>query len=148
MEEASREVFWNIQFGEVIYILAVITLFIFVYAIYRRYKLWKIGKPEVRLGHFNKRLWTFIVTVFVDGFFHRKFFGSTSTRAQNNISIRKFLPTDFYPGIIHFFIFFGCIILLLGSFLDFISHYFFNFMIWFVNRFICENGKTQHYKYQ
>jgi len=38
------------------------------------------------------------------------------------------LPTDFYPGITHFLIFIGCIVLIMGSFLDSISHYFFDFM--------------------
>jgi len=126
--DASREVFWNIQFGEIIYILAAITVIIFIYAIYRRYKLWRIGKPEDRLNHIGRRIRAFIVTVIVDGIFHRKFFGSASVRGRKNISIKRLLPTDFYPGIIHFFIFAGCIILILGSFLDSISHYFFDFM--------------------
>ena len=88
--EASREVFWNIQFGEIIYILAAITVIIFIYAIYRRYKLWKIGKPEDRLSHLGRRIWAFIVTTIVDGIFHRRFFGSASTRERKGISIRRF----------------------------------------------------------
>ena len=126
--EASREVFWNIQFGEIIYILAAITTIVFIYAFYSRYKLWQLGKAEDRLKPIGRRIWIFIVTGIVDGLFHRRFFGSASTRSRYNLSIKRLLPTDFYPGIIHFFIFIGCIILLLGSFLDFISHYFFDFM--------------------
>ncbi|MFC1865908.1 (Fe-S)-binding protein [Chloroflexota bacterium] len=126
--EASREVFWNIQFGEIIYILAAIAVIVFIYAIYRRYKLWKIGKPEDRFSHIGRRIWAFIVTAIVDGIFHRKFLGSSAARGQKNILLKRLLPTDFYPGIIHFFIFVGCILLVLGSFLDSISHYFFDFM--------------------
>ena len=51
--EASREVFWNIQFGEIIYILAVISVIVFIYAFYRRYKLWRMGKPENRQAMWN-----------------------------------------------------------------------------------------------
>ena len=44
------------------------------------------------------------------------------------MSDRDVRPREFYPGLAHFLIFTGCIVLLLGAFLDFISHYFFNFM--------------------
>jgi len=126
--EASREVFWNIPLGEIIYILAAIAVFIFVYALYRRYKLWRKGKPENRSENIGNRIKAFIVTGVVDGIFHRKFFGSSRTRGFKKISFKKLLPTEFYPGIAHFLIFAGCIILILGAFLDFISHYFFDFM--------------------
>ena len=126
--EASREVFWNIPFGEIIYILAAITVIVFIYAIYRRYKLWHIGKSEGRLGNIYRRIWSFFTTAIVDGIFHRRFFGSAIARGRKNVSIKRLLPTDFYPGITHFLIFAGCIILILGAFLDFISHYFFDFM--------------------
>ena len=46
----SREIFWNIQFGEILYVLAVIVVGILIYAIYRRYKLWQVGRPDNRLG--------------------------------------------------------------------------------------------------
>ncbi|UCE97361.1 MAG: (Fe-S)-binding protein [Dehalococcoidia bacterium] len=125
--EASREVFWNIQFGEIVYILAVFTIIVFIYALYKRYKLWKTGIPKFKLDNIGKRLWNFTVSAFVDGIFHRRFFGSASKQGRKGI-FKRLLPTDFYPGIIHYFIFIGCIILLIGSFLDFISHYFLDFM--------------------
>ncbi len=125
--EASREVFWNIHFGEIIYILAVFTVIVFIYNLYRRYKLWKTGKPKFKLDNIGRRLWIFTVTAVVDGIFHRRFFGSPSKQRQRGI-FKRLLPSDFSPGIIHYFIFIGCIILLLGSFLDFISHYFIDFM--------------------
>ncbi len=71
----TREIFWNIEFAEILYVLAVIVIGVFIYAIYRRYKLWRLGGPDNRLEHLGKRIWAFIVTSIVDGIVHRKFFG-------------------------------------------------------------------------
>jgi len=124
----TREIFWNIQFGEILYVLAAIAVGILVYALYHRYKLWRLGKPDNRFDHLGKRLWAFIVAGVVDGIFHRKFFGVADGLGHRNLSIRDFLPKELYPGLMHFLILIGCIVFLLGAFLDFISHYFFHFM--------------------
>jgi Fe-S oxidoreductase/nitrate reductase gamma subunit len=124
----SREIFWNIQFGEILYVLGAIVIGILVYAIYQRYKLWRLGGPDNRFDHIGKRVWAFIVTGIVDGIIHRKFFGVADNLGHRSFSIKDFLPKEFYPGIAHLFIFAGCMVLILGAFLDFISHYFFHFM--------------------
>jgi len=124
----TREIFWNIQFGEILYLIGIIVIGIFVYAIYRRSKLWRLGGPESRVSHIGKRIWVFIATGVVDGILHRKFFGVVDGLRHRPQSIKDLLPKEFYPGITHFLIFGGCIILILGAFLDFISHYFFHFM--------------------
>ncbi len=147
----TREIFWNIQFGEILYIIGAIVVGIFIYAIYRRYKLWRLGRPDNRFSHLRKRIWAFIVTAIVDGLLHRKFFGVAPSldyrwlspkdflpdvalgRVYGRPSLkdfapREFYPKEFYPGIAHYLIFGGCGVLLLGAFLDFISHYFFHFM--------------------
>ncbi len=124
----TREIFGNIQFGEILYVLAAIVIGIFIYAIYRRYKLWRLGGPDNRFEHLGKRIWAFIVTGIVDGIVHRKFFGVADNLGHRSFSIKDFLPKELYPGIAHFLIFAGCIVLILGAFLDFISHYFFHFM--------------------
>jgi Fe-S oxidoreductase/nitrate reductase gamma subunit len=126
--QPSREIFWNIQYGEILYILGVIVLAIFIYAIYRRYKLWHVGKTDYRSGNIGSRVWAFLVTCIVDGLFHRKFFGLFDNLGHRRFSVRDLKPRELYPGIIHFLIFLGCIVFLLGAFLDFISHYFFDFM--------------------
>ena len=126
--EPTRETFWNIQFGEIVYLLGVITVSIFIYALYRRYKMWRLGKPENRLNHFGQRVGKFLIRGFVDLLLHRKFFGVADGLGHRRFSLRDLKPGDFYPGIIHFLIFAGCVIFLLGSFLDFISHYFFHFL--------------------
>ena len=60
--DAGREVFWNIQHGEILYILASIVVVIFIYAIYRRYKMWRLGRPEDRFSHIGQRIWRFHYT--------------------------------------------------------------------------------------
>ncbi|MBA7624506.1 EtfAB:quinone oxidoreductase [subsurface metagenome] len=125
----SREIFWNVPFGAVLlYVLAVITVGILVYAMYRRYQWWRLGRPDNRFDHLGRRAWAFIVTGVIDGILHRRFFGAVAGRGQSNRSVKDFLPGELYPGVAHLFIFSGCIVLLLGAFLDFISHYFFDFM--------------------
>ena len=124
----TREIFWNIQFGEILYLLAAIAVGILVYALYRRYKLWRLGKPDNKFDHLGMRLWAFIVAGIVDGIFHRKFFGVANGLGHRNLSTMDFQPKELYPGSMHFLIFIGCIVFLLGAFLDFISHYFFHFM--------------------
>ncbi|MFC2017218.1 heterodisulfide reductase-related iron-sulfur binding cluster [Chloroflexota bacterium] len=147
----TREIFWNIPYGEILYIIGAIVIGIFIYAIYRRYKSWRLGRPDNRFNHLRKRIWAFIVTAIVDGLLHRKFFGVAPSLDYRPLSLKDFLPEvalgrvyrrpslkdfvprqfypkEFYPGIVHFLIFTGCIVLILGAFLDFISHYFFHFM--------------------
>ncbi|GAH67207.1 unnamed protein product [marine sediment metagenome] len=124
----SREIFGNIQFGEILYLLGAIIIGILIYATYRRYKLWRLGRPDNRFDHLGKRIWIFIVTGVVDGIVHRKLFGVADNLGHRPFSVKDFLPKEFYPGIAHLLIFVGCIVLILGAFLDFISHYFFHFM--------------------
>ena len=115
----TREIFWNIQFAEILNALAVIVVGILVYAIYRHYRRWRLGGPANRFNQLGRRVWNFIVTAVVDGIVHRKFFGADK---------KDYRLREFYPGLIHSLIFGGAIIFLLGAFLDFISHYFFHFM--------------------
>ncbi|MDP6825398.1 MAG: (Fe-S)-binding protein, partial [Dehalococcoidales bacterium] len=55
-------------------------------------------------------------------------FGVADGLGHQRLSLKDLRPQEFYPGLIHFLIFTGCIVLLLASFLDFISHYFFHFL--------------------
>jgi len=126
--EPAREVFWNIQYGEIIYVLGAIAVSIFVYALYRRYKLWRLGGPDNRFNHLGKRVRVFLVSGVVDILLHRKFLGVADGLGHRRFSVKDLRPKEFYPGLIHFLIFTGCIIFLLGAFLDFISHYFFHFL--------------------
>jgi Fe-S oxidoreductase/nitrate reductase gamma subunit len=118
MEQPTREIFWNIQYAWIMYSLATIATAVLVWAIYRHYLRWRVGQPANRGKQLWQRICAFCRTTIIDGVIHRRFFGAD----------RPWRPKEIYPGLAHFFIFAGCIIFLLGAFLDAISHYFFNFM--------------------
>jgi len=101
----SREVFWNIPYGYVIYILAAIALAFWVFNIYERYKLWQLGKPDDCSKNIGKRVPVFIRTTIVDFLGHRRFL------------------RDPFPGMMHLLIFWGFLILLLASAVDAVTHY-------------------------
>jgi Fe-S oxidoreductase/nitrate reductase gamma subunit len=101
----SREVFWNIQYSYVIYILAAISVAFLVFSIYRRYKLWHLGKPDDCSKNIGRRIGVFIRTMVVDVLAHRRFL------------------RDPYAGVMHLVIFWGFVILLLASAIDAVTHY-------------------------
>jgi Fe-S oxidoreductase/nitrate reductase gamma subunit len=104
---ASREVFWNIPNRDsyVMYILSAIAVAFWAFSIYRRYKLWHLGKPDDCSKHIGKRIPVFIRTTVVDALAHRRFL------------------RDPYPGIMHLIIFWGFVILLLAAAIDATTHY-------------------------
>lgn len=108
-----RSIFWNIDYGWIVYILAVVAVAVIVYAIYRRVQLWRLGKPDNRSDHLGTRIGSFIGLAIIDGIVHRRF-----------LNIGKSLrPREPLAGIMHLLILSGCALLLLGAAIDFISHY-------------------------
>lgn len=107
---ATREIFWNIDYGFIIYFLIIPVVIALAYGIYQRYKLWRVGQPDNRLDNLPQQIWSFAVTGVVDGLIHRRFLREP------------------YPGLIHFVIFWGALFFLMAAFLDFFSHYIFHFM--------------------
>jgi len=101
----SREVFWNIPYGYVIEILGAFAIAFWVFSIYRRYKLWRLGKPDDCSKNMGRRIWVFIRTTVVDVLAHRRFL------------------RDPYPGMMHLMIFWGFVILLLASAIDALTHH-------------------------
>ncbi|MCJ7508238.1 MAG: heterodisulfide reductase-related iron-sulfur binding cluster [candidate division Zixibacteria bacterium] len=93
--EITREIFWNVGAGIriIIYILAIIPLVFLIWGIYKKIRLWRIGKPENRYDKIGKRILSFISF----GLFHKRFF------------------RDLYPGLMHLFIFWGFVVLFLGT---------------------------------
>ncbi|HLE79695.1 MAG TPA: iron-sulfur-binding reductase, partial [Dehalococcoidia bacterium] len=89
----GRQVFWNIVYGPIIYLLMFIPLFFASFGLYQRVRLWRWGKPEVRWDRWEVRLWG--VMVELSG--HRRFL------------------QDPFPGVMHFIIFWGAIALLIGT---------------------------------
>ncbi len=109
--EAFREIFWDISLGPVIlYPLGLGALGIFIWALINRWHLWRVGKPDNRSDHLGRRFWNYIVLAFSDALFHRRFF------------------REAYPGIMHFLLFIGGSILLIGTGLDVIDHYVYHFI--------------------
>lgn len=110
--DAHRETFWNIDFGWIVYILAAFAVAALAYGFFCRYRLWKMGKIDDRLATIN--VWTrtksFVFTGLVDGFIHRR------------------ILRDPYSGLIHALIFWGALLLLLGTALDVVSHYIVEFL--------------------
>ncbi len=90
-----RETFWNIPpWAETAqYILAFVTAVIFVYGIVRRVLRWRQGQPEKRSGHFWTRIWSVVTQV---------------------LAQRRTLD-EAYPGIMHFAIFWGMLVLAIGT---------------------------------
>jgi Fe-S oxidoreductase/nitrate reductase gamma subunit len=119
MDEPTREIFWNIQYSWIMYTLATIAVAILVLALFKHPRRWRVGQPADRYNQLGQRIRAFCRTAVIDGLFHRKFFG---------VDKKDWRFRELYAGLAHFFIFSGCIIFLLGAFLDAISHYFFNFM--------------------
>ena len=109
----QRPIFWNIDYGWIVYILAAVAVAIIVYAIYKRVQLWRLGKPDNRSDHLGTRIGSFISLAIIDGIAHRRFLRIG----------RSLRPKEPLAGIMHLLILGGCAFLLLGAAMDFISHY-------------------------
>jgi Fe-S oxidoreductase/nitrate reductase gamma subunit len=119
--EITREIFFNIHSAALfVYILAIIVVAIFVWGLYQRICLWKVGKKENRTDQIRKR----IKSVLWFGLGHRR------------------ILDEAYPGIFHLLLFWGFVILFLGTAVIFLQYdilkpifkYFFlygDFYLWF-----------------
>ena len=107
---AHREIFFEIDFGWIIYILAVASLVVLGWAIYRRVQLWRLGQKDDTFSDLGAKTKAFLYAGVVDGLIHRKIF------------------THLYPGFVHALLFYGALLLLLGTAMDVISHYIVEFL--------------------
>ena len=106
-----RETFWNIphwaEIGQ--YVLGLLTILVFSYGVYRRVRLWRMGKPERRTDQLGARLQSVLIHAL----------GQLRT------------TQDAYAGIMHLSIFWGMLVLLLGTILATVdwdvTHLFFGF---------------------
>jgi Fe-S oxidoreductase/nitrate reductase gamma subunit len=95
----AREIYWNISGILWMYILLLITVIIFVWKFYRRYRLWKLGQPDARLNHIGVRIKLVLQYAL----------------AQGRVLKKR------YPAIMHLLIYTGFIILFIGTVLIFIE---------------------------
>lgn len=91
----TREIYWNISGIVWMYVFLLITLIIFFWKFYQRYRLWSIGKPDQRLDHIGQRIMLVLKYAF----------------AQWRVIKKK------YAGTMHLFIYSGFIILFIGTLL-------------------------------
>ncbi len=99
--EITREIFWNVGSGVRIpvYLLGLIVVVILVYGFVKRVRLWRIGKPEKRVDKPFKRILSFLLF----GLGHKR------------------ILKEPYPGIMHLFLFWGFVILFIGTVLIFVQ---------------------------
>lgn len=89
----TREIYWNIPGYGWLYLVFVVALAVFGYGVYRRVRLWRMGKPEQRFDRPLLRWWHTLV----DGLLQRA------------------VVREAYPGLMHALIFFGFAVLFLGT---------------------------------
>jgi Fe-S oxidoreductase/nitrate reductase gamma subunit len=106
----SREDLWNIQFGELVYLIGFIVMVVAAYGLYRRFRLWRLGGKDERLSDLPSRAWSLLVKTGADGLWHRRVIRSP------------------YAGVMHAFIFGGFGLLLVGTSLDAIHTHVYRFL--------------------
>lgn len=103
MHMATRDIFFHISpLGQaVFYLLAAVSVAVCLYGVYRRIRLWRQGRPFPPVTHWPSR-WK---ALFVQMVAHRR------TRRRP------------YAGKMHIFIFFGMLILFIGTCIVAVEHY-------------------------
>jgi len=81
----TREIYWNITGGALVYLFLAIAAGFFAHAVYRRYRLWRLGGSEARFDRIPERVRGLLIEVL-------------GQRRQ----LRRL-----YPGLMHTFIFYG-----------------------------------------
>lgn len=100
--EVSRELFWNIgKVGNLVYLIMGIAVLIFAYALYERVKMWRMGQPEKRCDNPGLRLKGVITNIVAQGRVLR----------------------EAYPGLMHGLLFWGFLVLLIGTAVEAFDHY-------------------------
>jgi Fe-S oxidoreductase/nitrate reductase gamma subunit len=99
MEPVGREIFWNV--GQtarwIAYALMVMSFILLVYGLKMRYGMWRLGKPVPFA--FTQRLWERIAYYIKSAVFHK-----TILRRR-----------EAYPGMMHLLIFWGFLLLAIGT---------------------------------
>jgi Fe-S oxidoreductase/nitrate reductase gamma subunit len=97
--DIGREIFWNVGGGArwLVYALMIITFVILIYGIKQRYAMWRLGKPTP--FDFWKTAGARIGYYISSGIFHKAL-------------LRR---NEGYPGTMHLFLFWGFLILAIGS---------------------------------
>ncbi|MFL2935441.1 MAG: heterodisulfide reductase-related iron-sulfur binding cluster [Myxococcota bacterium] len=89
--EPTREIYWNIIDGPIIYLFAAVAVGLLIYGVVRRIRLWRLGESELRTDRLGERFKGLLVEIFGQ---------------------KRHLREPF-PGIAHLLIFYG----FLGAFI-------------------------------
>ena len=97
----GREDFWNVGypiFGIFAYVLIIIAPLAVFFAFYSRYRIWLLGRPMPDLGPWGDRIKRTLKLATADILGHR-----------------RFVKREWYPGLMHFFLFWGLTFLLIAT---------------------------------
>jgi hypothetical protein len=94
--EPTREIYWNISGGTLLYLFLLVALGFLAYGIYRRVRLWRLGGPPGEADRFD-RLGERVQGLLVEVFGQRR-------------PLR-----DAYPGIAHLLLFYGFLVLVVAT---------------------------------
>ncbi|MBI3091838.1 MAG: (Fe-S)-binding protein [Candidatus Tectomicrobia bacterium] len=89
----TREIYWNISYGGLVYLFALVMLAVLLAGIYPRWRRWRLGTAEDRLDHLGRRLWDVLVYVVM----------------------QRRVIRNAYAGVLHLCIFWGFIVLFIGT---------------------------------
>ncbi len=89
----TRELYWSIAGHLILYLFVLVGGVAFIYGIWRHVRNWRIGKAEVRWDKLWERIKTFLSNTVL------------------HLSVLK----EAYPGIMHFCIFYGFVVLAIGT---------------------------------
>ncbi|MBL76011.1 MAG: iron-sulfur-binding reductase [Chloroflexi bacterium] len=95
--------FWNIGYplGALVYFTALISVLAIAWALWNRSKYWRLGQPNPDLGSWSARIRASFRTLLVDSVAHR-----------------KFIKHENYPGLMHFLIVWGIVLLFVATSID------------------------------
>ena len=103
MEElAGRQDFWNIGYpllGSLVYLVAPVALAAIAYGLYRRSRIWRLGKPFEELGSHRDRLRAFLRS------------GGVGVGGHGKWHVRS----ELYGSVMHFSLFWGFAVLVLAT---------------------------------
>ena len=103
MEElAGRQDFWNIGYpllGALVYLVAPVALAAIAYGLYRRSRIWRLGKPYDELGSHTDRLRAFLRS------------GGVGVGGHGKWHVRS----ELYGSVMHFSLFWGFVVLVLAT---------------------------------
>ncbi|MEE8442444.1 MAG: (Fe-S)-binding protein, partial [Dehalococcoidia bacterium] len=110
----GREDFWNIGYpllGILSYTVLIVALVSIGYGFRQRYRIWRLGKPMPDLGPWGPRFGRVLKLATLDILGHR-----------------RFIKGELYPGLMHFFLFWGIIFLFMATTVTFFEFSFHKYL--------------------